>query len=144
VSSNIGQAKYMLGARSTGMASLAVLLTCQLGCASGTGSLVVTVTDELGGGLPGAVVTVGSLSGETNLHGTAYFSAVPAGKYPVAASIVGFRPCEPVAARVRSDKEAKATVRLQMKAAHGPDETGPCRPKPRDVGGPAKLPSTGA
>jgi outer membrane receptor protein involved in Fe transport len=83
-----------------------------------TGSVVVTVTDQQGGALPGATVTLRSASvsfeGVTGTNGRYRFLVVPADVYELRATLSGFAPSALSGINVRFGETYNASIELSI------------------------------
>src|SRR5260370_3176096 len=104
--------------------SLAVLILL-LGAASAqaqtfAGSVTGTLTDEQGGALPGATVTLfgktGSKTTVTEPDGTYRFAGINPGSYDVQAEMAGFRPLKREAVEVSIGKTANVSFTMKVGA----------------------------
>ena len=98
---------------------LALMLTAAIASAQGTGSLRGTITDEFGGIVIGATVTLVDASGKeqtatTNDDGVYVFNNLAPGTYTVRALTTGFALYESVGVQVAAGRRADLDIKLSV------------------------------
>ena len=97
---------------------LLVLAAATAGAQSFSGTVSGTVTDEQGGALPGATVTLSGKTGSrttvTDAKGEYRFTAVDPGSYAISVALTGFRPTkrEDVPVTISKTVEALFTMKV--------------------------------